>query len=277
MSVTVRIKQNSIFKKKLDINDIIELTGLSYGVSDENYRLIPDETANHTLLYDKNRLARGIDISMDNTDIVLLLSLPTTPYEIKTFYEIIEKICGKLKTKNYIREEEKVNIKDNYKFIELDKEGSAAGLEKISESIGKDEYKRFEIFGIYNPISIGVKEAEQIDNNLDNFEKYLHDIQSLDIYYAAPRVYKVNDKLVGVYAIGADISSVVPTAPYIVLNQIQGIEEWYVMLKHGETVKYEDFINNTDSKGYYDSNHIIVSLSEKDIDDLTDKYAVNPF
>ena len=63
MSVTVRIRQNSLFRKKLNFDDIIKLTDLSYGVCDENFRLMPNKTAEHTLIYDKNRLARGIDLS----------------------------------------------------------------------------------------------------------------------------------------------------------------------------------------------------------------------
>lgn len=274
MSVEVKIKQNSIFKKKLDITDVINLTGLSYGVCDENYRLIPGETAAHTLLYDKNRLARGIDASIDKTDIVLLLSLPTTPFEIHSFYHAVEKICNALKTKTYIREEEKVNLKDNPQFIKMDEEGSVAGLEAISEKLEKDKYNRFEIYGICNPISIGANEVKQIGNRLDLFEEYLHRLQSLDVYYAAPRVYRVQNKLVGIYAIGADIVSVVPTEPYIVLNQIQGIEEWYVMLKTGKTIKYKDFIENIPAKEYYDFNHVIVSLSEQDVDSLIEQYGV---
>lgn len=274
MSVEVKIKQNSIFKKKLDITDVINLTGLSYGVCDENYRLIPGETAAHTLLYDKNRLARGIDASIDKTDIVLLLSLPTTPFEIHSFYHAVEKICNALKTKTYIREEEKVNLKDNPQFIKMDEEGSVAGLEAISEKLEKDKYNRFEIYGICNPISIGANEVKQIGNRLDLFEEYLHRLQSLDVYYAAPRVYRVQNKLVGIYAIGADIVSVVPTEPYIVLNQIQGVEEWYVMLKTGKTIKYKDFIENIPAKEYYDFNHVIVSLSEQDVDSLIEQYGV---
>lgn len=274
MSVEVKIKQNSIFKKKLDITDVINLTGLSYGVCDENYRLIPGETAAHTLLYDKNRLARGIDASIDKTDIVLLLSLPTTPFEIHSFYHAVEKICNALKTKTYIREEEKVNLKDNPQYIKMDEEGSVAGLEAISEKLEKDKYNRFEIYGICNPISIGANEVKQIGNRLDLFEEYLHRLQSLDVYYAAPRVYRVQNKLVGIYAIGADIVSVVPTEPYIVLNQIQGIEEWYVMLKTGKTIKYKDFIENIPAKEYYDFNHVIVSLSEQDVDSLIEQYGV---
>lgn len=65
MSVMVKIKQKFIFKKKLSIEDIIKLTNLSYGICDENYRLIPNEIADHTLLYDVNRTARGIDLAIE--------------------------------------------------------------------------------------------------------------------------------------------------------------------------------------------------------------------
>ena len=272
MSVSVRIKQKSIFKKKLNIEEIIKLTNLSYGVCDENYRIIQNEIAKHTLIYDKNKLARGIDISLDGTDIILLLSLPTAPSEIRKFYEVIEIICNELNIQDYIREEEKVSIKDNEKFIKYDEEGSIAGLEDLEEKIGQNEYKRFEIFGVYNPISIGINEIKEINNNLYNLEEYLDKIQSLDVYYATPRVYRVKEKLIGIYAIGANIPSVVPTEPYIVLNQIKGIEEWYVMMKEGKTIKYIDFINNVKNKEYYDANHVIVILSENEIDDLLDKY-----
>lgn len=274
MSVSVRIKQKSLFKKKLNIEEIIKLTNLSYGVCDENYRIIQNEIAKHTLIYDKNKLARGIDISLDDTDVVLLLSLPTSPSEIRKFYEVIEIICKKFNTQNYIREEELVSIKDNEKFIKYDEEGSIAGLEDLQEKIGQNEYKRFEIFGVYNPISIGINEIKKINNNLYNLEEYLNRIQSLDVYYATPRVYRVKEKLIGIYAIGSNIPSVVPTEPYIVLNQIKGIEEWYAMLKEGKTIKYNDFINNAENKEYYDANHIIVTLSDNEVDNLLEKYFI---
>ncbi len=262
MSVTIRIKRKPLFGKKLNIEDIIDLSGLSYGVRDENFRLMPNKTAEHTLLYDKNRLARGIDLSQDGTDTVLMLNLPTAASEIKKFYEVTEKICNKLKTKTYIREGERVSLSDNYKFIECDKRGSTAGLQSIKSDITENKYKKFEIFGICNPISIGIKEITQIGDSTDNLEKYLHEIQEADVYYAAPRVYRTEDRLIGIYAI-----SLMPI-------RIKGIEDWYVMLSDGITVKYEDFINNINSKKYYDADHVIISLNGDDINDLADKYSI---
>lgn len=61
--------------------------------------------------------------------------------------------------------------------------------------------------------------------------------------------------------------------PYIILNQIEGVENWYVMVRKGITVGYEDFINNVVSK-YYDANHVIALLNDREIDVLIDQYSV---
>lgn len=275
MSVTAKIKQKSIFQKKLTRDDIISLTGLSYGVCDENYRLIRDEKANNTLIYDKTKLARGLDLWMDNSDILLSLSLPTSPSEIRLFYNVIEKICNKINVKSYLRDDEKANIDEKEKYIKYDEEASVVALQDL-ENKTKDEYQRFEIFGVYNAISIGQKELKRIDHNLENLEIFLNEIQSLDVYYATPKVYKNKDtdKIFGIYAVSAEIPSVVPNKPYIILNQIEGVEDWYVMIRKGKTIKYDDFINNIKTKEYYDANHIIVELNNKEIDDLLAKYEV---
>lgn len=139
----------------------------------------------------------------------------------------------------------------------------------------EDEYRCFEIFGIYNPISIGQRELQRIDCNLNNLEEYLNEIQSLDVYYATPSVYRKKDtnELFGIYSIVADIPCVVPNKPYIILDQIKGINYLYVMIRKGMTVTYDDFINHISSKEYYDANHVIALLNDE-IDALIEQYSV---
>lgn len=76
--------------------------------------------------------------------------------------------------------------------------------------------------------------------------------------------------MAGIYAVGANVASVVPTEPYIVLNQIQGLKNG--MIKVGKTIKYEDFIQNISAKEYYDFNHVIVTLSAQVADGLINQY-----
>ncbi len=274
MSVNVIIKQKSLFKKKLDVKEIIKLVNLDYGVCDDNYRLIQGEIGSHTLLFDRKKLARGIELFMNNNDIMLNLSLPTTKEEIKLFYDIIEKICKALKTKSYTRDEEQTSIENNSKYIEYDENASIGALSDLKEKLEKEEYTNLEIFGVMNPISIGKKEINYIDSKLDKFSILLDKLQEMDVYYAAPKVYQKDGKLIGIYAVCVDNPSVVPLKPYIVLNRIKGINDWYVMLKDGNTVKYEDFINNVEVKEYYDANHVIVTMSDKETDAIIEKYKV---
>ena len=275
MSVTVKIKQKSIFKKKMTMDDIINLTGLSYGVCDENYRLDRDAIADHILIYDETKLARGLELWLEGSDILLSLSLPTAPSEIKLFYDVINQICNKLNTSKYLREDVEVNINDSDEYIKWDEEASVVALEDITNKTA-DQYKRFEIFGIFNPISIGQIELKRINNNLNNLEEFLNEIQSLDIYYATPKVFRNKDtnELIGMYSIVADVPCVVPEKPYIILNQIEGVKNWYVMVRKGITIRYEDFINNVASKQYYDANHVIILLDDSEIDALMNQYSV---
>ena len=275
MSVTARIKQKSLFKKKMNLEDIIKFTGLSYGVCDENYRLNKDEIGEHTLIYDETKLARGFELWLEGSDVLLSLSLPTAPSEIRLFYSLVEKICNEFNTKKYLREDEEAYLYEDEEFIKWDEEASIVALEEMTSKT-EDEYRCFEIFGIYNPIAIGQRELQRIDCNLNNLEEYLNEIQSLDVYYATPSVYRKKDtnELFGIYSIVADIPCVVPNKPYIILDQIKGINYWYVMIRKGMTVTYDDFINHISSKEYYDANHVIALLNDDEIDALIEQYSV---
>lgn len=87
-------------------------------------------------------------------------------------------------------------------------------------------------------------------------------------------VMRIIDQIEIIYYIVADIPCVVPNKPYIIFNQIEGIENWYVMVRKGITVGYEDFISNVASKQYYDANHVIILLNDSEIDVLINQYSV---
>lgn len=271
MAVVIKIKPIGIFKKRMDINQIIACTGLSYGICDENYRLISNETGEHTLLYDATYLARGIDVSFHQDEIILQLSLPTGIHEIECFYEIVEKISNYLKKVEITRDDELFDLSKKNIYIDCDIDGSLHGLEMILDELNKGDSAYLQLFGIIQPLSIGIKEIKQINGNLNKFEKWLNDLQTMDVYYAAPKVYKINDMLIGIYAIGPEIESVVPTKPYIIMNQIEGIEKWYVILEGNKTIRYENFIEHVEKK-YYDANHVVVNLSKEETISLISQY-----
>lgn len=272
MAVEARIKQKSLFKKKLKIDNTIGVFELSYGISDENFRLMMWKTDEHTLIYDKDNLSRGIDFSIENNDVVLRLSLPTTKEEIELFYSSIEKMCKYLKNDSYMRDSEIVNIKDNNKYIEMDIKTSISAIKDIDEKI-KNDIDRFYIFGINNPIALGKKEMKEIVDNYEAFSKLLDKLQRIDAFYAAPKVFKdKNNKLFAMYAVMPNNLTIVPTEPYILFRDTNDIDNWYVYFDDNQIIKYNDFINNVKNKEYYDDNHVLVKVSEKEIKDLVEKY-----
>lgn len=272
MSVTVEIRQKSIFRKPLTLEDVIRLSGLSYGTADENFRLIERETGNCTLLYDPEKLARGMELSVNENVISLKLSLPTSKAEIRCFYELVKLLCTTLKTKQFILEGQTQTLRDIDTLMQNDMNASMGALDDLNQEISKNEYKHFQVFGICFPISLGKHEFDYIGNDLDRLGELLHYLQSQDVYYAAPKVYRVKERLVGIYFTEADLPTVLPTEPYIILDQIKGIEDWYLMLKDQRTVRYEDFMNAVSEKTYFDANHRIISLSQEKLDAILETW-----
>lgn len=272
MSVTVEIRQKSIFRKPLTLEDVIRLSGLSYGTADENFRLIERETGNCTLLYDPETLARGMELSVNENAISLKLSLPTSKAEIRRFYEVVKLLCTTLKTKQFILEGQTQTLRDIDTLMQNDANASMGALDDLKQEISKNEYKHFQVFGICFPISLGKHEFDYIGNDLDRLGELLHYLQSQDVYYAAPKVYRVKERLVGIYFTEADLPTVLPTEPYIILDQIKGIEDWYLMLKDQRTVRYEDFMNAVSEKTYFDANHRIISLSQEKLDAILETW-----
>lgn len=272
MSVTVEIRQKTIFRKPLTLEDVIRLSGLSYGTADENFRLIERETGNCTLLYDPETLARGMELSVNENAISLKLSLPTSKAEIRRFYEVVKLLCSTLKTKQFILEGQTQTLRDIDTLMQNDANASMGALDDLKQEISKNEYKHFQVFGICFPISLGKHEFDYIGNDLDRLGELLHYLQSQDVYYAAPKVYRVKERLVGIYFTEADLPTVLPTEPYIILDQIKGIEDWYLMLKDQRTVRYEDFMNAVSEKTYFDANHRIISLSQEKLDAILETW-----
>lgn len=271
MAVNVSIKQKGLFKKNLNIKDIIHCTELRYGISDEHYRIIEEEIDDQILLYDYEFLSRGIALSIEGNDILLQLSLPTSIHEIECFYQIIEKISKYLNKVEIYRDEELYDFKLKDSYIDCDIDASMKAIDMISEQIEKGESEFFQILGVMQPLSIGKIEMNEIKGNLNKFGDWMHRLQSLDAYYAVPKVYKIREQITGIFAIGADIVSIVPTKPYIIMNQIEGIERWLVTLTAGKVISYDNFIEHVDKK-YYDANHVVVELTDEKIMKLLEEF-----
>lgn len=279
MAINVKISQETR-KRKINIKEFVKTSGLSYGIIDNNYTLTENTIDTYTLLYDESNLARGIEVSIDeNQNILLRLNLPTSIFEIELFYNFISKICKRLKLNVFEREQTLVNIKDIDLFIEVDKNTSIMALRDLNDKVIKEKlYDNIVIFGIKNPITLGIRELNVIGDDLKDFSTFLNELQKKDILYVTPKVYKkIDNSLYGVYFVKKDITSVVPNNPYIInmdLNNELEVKDWYVIFPGNKIINYDDFITNVKEIDNYDANHIIINLSSEDIEELIKKYSI---
>ena len=272
MTVRVQIKHN---KKDITIYDIADLKGLCYGVSDNNYCLDYGEVGQYTILYNENYIGRGIEVYLEEDIIDLNLPLPTSSYEIEIFYSLIVSLCKELNVSFFTRDDALESVDYAYSYIEADKEACLDAIKDLDEKIRNKEVDQMIILGAYNPISLGINEMDEIGGTLEGFDQFLNRLQHIDAYYANPVFYQRQDKTIfGLYFVGEDIPTIVPTVPYSLLNNVENIDSWYVRIPDSNDISYDEFINHIDEATYYDNNHLIVSLNEKVITKLID-YSVN--
>ena len=269
MAIRVKIP---IQELTISIQEIASLKDLSYGIFDEHGCLDEYKVGKTTYLYDKNRLARGIEVLIDHHDVLLNLSLPTSPSEIELFYILIEKICDLFHRNQFYRNEELVFLHELPSFIHQDLSLCHELLKKIHEKLQSHEFERFIILGIMNPISIGLKEIHEINDSLNHLEEFLDRLQKMDVFYANPTIYKKKDNsLFGGYFIGENIETVIPTKPDRMFNEKEFIEDWFVFFPEQKVLNYDFFIQHVPST-YYDENHRIVNLTRNDVNELFDKH-----
>ena len=145
MSVNIRIMQKGFFRrKKFIIDDLVKLSHLSFGVMDENCQLIPNQIGDHTILFDHKYLQRGIEIYIQNHDICLNLSLPTSMDEIHLFYYLVKVYCEYMDTDEFVKDDWLMNIKDIDLQMVYDKRTSADALMDLKSKLS--DHKYFEIF-----------------------------------------------------------------------------------------------------------------------------------
>ncbi len=261
MSVDVCIQQKGFFhRKKFTIEDLVHMSHLSFGSLDENNRLIPNQISNHTILFDKNYLQRGIEIYIENHDIWLNLCLPTSMDEIQLFYYLVKLYCEFMEQEEFIKDMEFVSVDEINLYMAFDKRTSADALRDLLE---KDTDSYFTIYGVLHPISIGKKELEYFQTDLDLFGHYLHSKQQMDAYFAAPRIYDIHGVRTGMFAIGADLPTILPIEP----DSLCKVERWLAVLDT-KCISYHDFLESVDEYHYYDANHRLITLSKENLEHI---------
>ncbi len=278
MAVDVTIKSKGLFKKELKLEDIL-LDNQSYGIMDESFRLEEGKTGDYTVIFNKNNICRGYELSIKKGEINLSMPLPTSDDDIILFYKYIKFICQKMNTKVFTRDEEEVSIDRIQEFIDLDINTSEQALKQIEENINNGTYENMYIFGALNPVSIGKRELDKIKCSPKKLGELLNDLQSIDAYYAVPKIYqKPTKELFGIYILTEDVLSILPYKPTLLTSNDIKIEEWYIGFVIDDnlagSISYKDFISSIKKEKEYETEHFILTLNKEKMQELLKKYRV---
>lgn len=285
-SVTLRWKK-SLFKKSPKLDKVLENCGLNFGSYNDFYILDHEQTNDDTMiLYNSERIGRGIFLDFKEIgkgEVTLACRIPTTPTEIKDFFNIIREFKSQCKNLEIYVEDEKQD-EDKF-FSSIDKVISVC-LESLKKSCLKNKDLKFIQTLAHFPYTFLDEQRDLFANadDLKEYENLLHKLQNRDCYYAKPkfRQFSGNDEILACYVLTSNCESIFPIKGDIFLNRDEfEINDSYINFFLREEMKlidgiykYDEFIEYVLDKGieYFDQDHIIVNMSDKEVLEMVDSF-----
>ena len=224
MSIDIVIRQKGLFKKTLPLSVILG-DNLACGVYEAGYRLDPGEWKSEDgeiVVYDPHHKGRGFSVIWTPTQkkgVVLRALHPTCPEELKAFYATVARITdywscslevdGTPMTPAEFQAGLSNMLKANDRYLDL----------FIKESIDKEPYESMTLFSAFWPLEFGAKEAAEVKNAPEGaptrFAMWLHEMQSVDAYYAVAGYAEEEDGIVSRFAFTEDCDSLFPVKPSV--------------------------------------------------------------
>lgn len=276
MTITIEIKQKAIFKKNFDLKGFIKKHNLFYGSYNAYYVLRENMIDKQTIVFDRNAIGRGIEISSENKNVTFKLALPATKEDISLLYELVQSVCKDFNLSYFFKKNNKVDFSGISECIKEDEEASEKTLDEMEKKIYLTRDENIVLFSALHPITFGEKEIDEVDGSLEKFGALLHKLQNQRLYYAAPTVYqKKNGQMIIAFHLDEEMLTVLPVEPVIYGPNKVEIRDWYIFFAGGNVLRLDSFYEHVPHKQYYDSNHYSVCLNEEEIGDLIENYNID--
>ena len=290
MSIDIVIRQKGLFKKTLPLSVILG-DNLACGVYEAGYRLDPGEWKSEDgeiVVYDPHHKGRGFSVIWTPTQkkgVTLRALHPTCAEELKAFYATVARITdywncslevdGNPMTPAEFQAGFSDMLKANDRYLDL----------FIKESMDKEPYESMTLFSAFWPLEFGSKEAAEVKDAPEGaparFARWLHEMQSVDTYYAVAGYMEEKDGIVSRFAFTEDCDSLFPVKPSVPFG-ITGADGKPLEVSRYEvaivatstpsvsvigTIPYEAFMAalSPDKVSYYDAKRVRIaphSLSE---------------
>lgn len=284
MSIDIIIKQKGFSKKTLPLS---VLTGgeLAYGTYENGYRLsVGKIEGEEIMLFHPDHIGRGFSVTWtpDEKNQVILRALnPTCADELRDFYAVVARITkhwkcsltvdGNRTTPEKFQQGLDDMLRANDSFLNL----------FISEALKKDEYGSIALYSALWPMDFGAKEAKMVSEAPEGasarFARWLHEMQSVDAYYAVAGYFDDPKGIYGRLAFTEGCRSIFPVKPSVPFGLVdphtgRALEcdkyELYLystsLETHLGTVDYAKFINALDPAkvSTYDTGHVMIEAHD---------------
>ena len=228
MDFSLTIQSKGLFKaKSINFDEIVRNFGLNYGSCDAFFVLSEGDQAGETaVLYNPKRIGRGIwyDAShIADGEVIVRYNIPTTVSEIRDFVRVVKEIKRQLRNVYmYCSEEEREYTVET---LEAGVDRMAAfSLEKLNDFCRDNTIHTLMLSLARFPWCLpdDQRSLYMTCKNLDDFEETIHNLQTADVYFAKPTLYKMdNGEIHAFYTLTEDCDSVFPdkATEYLTLDR----------------------------------------------------------
>lgn len=285
MAFTLKIEAKTLFgNKAVNFGQLIQNCGLQFGHDNEFYILEDGAADNTVILYNPNRIGRGIFFDgskMLEGKVEISYNIPTTEAEITDFICVAKELERQLKkVEMYCVEEE---CKYTTAQLEQNKDRMVQfSREKLNEFCANKEYSSYIFTLAMWPLELTDEMVTKFEvcTDLQEFEQILHDKQSMDVYYAKPRLMQKQTGEIGAfYTFTEECESIFPVKAdgFFCMERVNVDESFvrYYIFSEERLMEgmydYDKFIQYILEHGttYYDRSHILVpSMNKEQMEEL---------
>jgi hypothetical protein len=288
MSIEVTIKQKLFGKQTMPL-EVILGEELHYGKF-ENDQLHDGELGEEDFIaYHPNHIGRGFSVIWnpgEKKQISLRLPQPSTPAELADFFAAIERMVTYWKGSLIVdgnRQTLPVFLSTLDDMIEF----NTKIIKDFSQKVLDGEHKTLTLYSAMWPLSIGKEEAEHFLENPFYFSSWLHEKQSMDVYFESPDFFGGEEGIIARYFFTDHLPAIFPSQPVVPFGYTDPstgkpleCDHWYVFMVLKDSneplgeIEYNKFLSLLPKSKItrYDAEHFLLDeLTEEEMKAIAGK------
>ena len=282
MAIEVLIKQKLFGSKTMPL-EVILGEHLHYGNFVKDQLFVGELGETEFIAYNPDHIGRGFSVvwnPKEKKKIALRLPQPSTTQELNDFYAAIERMTkhwgGKL-----IIDGSPVRLTNLQTSLREAVDYNSKIVKQFSQQVLDGAHETLVIYSTMWPLTIGKEEASYFLEDSDHFAEWLHEKQSMDVYFASPNFYTSTDGIIARYILTNALPAIFPLQPNVPFGAADPAtgkqlkcQKWFIWLGiDGEKeplceMEYARFLEllPENKKSKYDGNHFLLAeMTEEEI------------